>query len=338
MMMTRILLIALTVCLGYNSESSLVWGGSDVAQAGSTIKIEGVVVDRNGIEVLVRDFRGRQTEIQLQRETRFEEERKNFLRDPLLYSSADVVRGLKVKVKGQLLSSGVVLAEKVRFTQDDLKVARMVESNLLQVDGEVDRLDEADTFLAGQIEELGDESTRNRNLASAAMAKADQAMAATDSQLRMIRGVDRRVDLLDHNFSQLDDFETAAVIVIHFAAGSATLENEALAQLDDVAGKFGESSAVLFEVAGFASADGDEHYNRRLSERRASEVINYLIAHKNVPARSFVVPQGYGELLPVSDNKTVEGRRQNRRAEVRVLLNKGLAALSQAPNRPNSSP
>lgn len=111
-----------------------------------------------------------------------------------------------------------------------------------------------------------------------------------------------------------------------------------MAQLDDVARKFGASNAVLFEVAGFASADGDESYNRRLSERRASEVINYLVAHKSVPARSFVVPQGYGELLPVSDNKTVEGRRQNRRAEVRVLVNKGLAALSQAPNRPNSSP
>lgn len=337
MVRMRILLLGLTIGLAWSAEGSALAGSTDI-QEKRAIKVEGVVVDRQGNEVMVRDFRGRLTEVQLTTETRFEEDRKNFLRDPLQYGSGDIVRGLKVKVKGQLASSGLVLASKIRFTQDDLQIARMVESNLLQVDGEVNRLDEQDTFLAGQIEELGDESTRNRNLAGSAMAKADQAMAASESQLRMIQGVDRKVELLDHRFSQLDDFKTESVVVVHFAAGSAELDSDARLMLDAVAQEYRESSAILFEVAGFASADGEESFNRRLSEKRASEVCNYLVAQKGLAARSFVMPQGYGELLPLSNNETPEGRRQNRRAEVRILVNQGLAALSQAPTRPNSSP
>ena len=68
-------------------------------------------------------------------------------------------------------------------------------------------------------------------------------------------------------------------------------------------------------MRGFASSDGSESLNDRLSERRADAVMRYLAQHE-IPLRRIVLPFGYGEAMPVADNTTREGRKQNRRVEV----------------------
>jgi OOP family OmpA-OmpF porin len=61
-----------------------------------------------------------------------------------------------------------------------------------------------------------------------------------------------------------------------------------------------------------------------LSSRRADTVIRYLIENHNIPLRRIVTPYGYGESNPVAENATRDGRAQNRRVEVKLLVNKGL--------------
>ena len=78
------------------------------------------------------------------------------------------------------------------------------------------------------------------------------------------------------------------------------------------------------QVSGFASADGSTEANRRLSQRRAETVIRYLVENHNIPLRRIITPYGYGELQPVAENTTREGREQNRRVEVQVLVSRGL--------------
>jgi len=58
---------------------------------------------------------------------------------------------------------------------------------------------------------------------------------------------------------------------------------------------------------------------------RAQGVIAYLIQQCNVPVRHIVAPGAMGEVAPVASNETKAGRAENRRVEVKVLLNKGLS-------------
>ena len=119
--------------------------------------------------------------------------------------------------------------------------------------------------------------------------------------------------------------------------GSAVLSPEDKSELEKLATQAREEKGFLIEVAGFASADGDEAFNRRLSQRRADAVIQYMAENYSIPLRRFVTPMGYGESQPVSDNKTRTGRKENRRVEVRILVNKGLTASGSSAEMATSS-
>jgi outer membrane protein OmpA-like peptidoglycan-associated protein len=85
-------------------------------------------------------------------------------------------------------------------------------------------------------------------------------------------------------------------------------------------------------VTGYASADGPEARNRALSERRAEAVRRYLAENHDIPLQRMINPFGFGELKPVAENNTREGRKQNRRVEVAILINKRLTASATPSN------
>jgi OOP family OmpA-OmpF porin len=66
--------------------------------------------------------------------------------------------------------------------------------------------------------------------------------------------------------------------------------------------------------------------NQKLSMDRAQEVIAYLLQSCNVPLRHIVAPGAMGETAPAATNETTQGRSENRRVEVKVLVNRGLSA------------
>jgi outer membrane protein OmpA-like peptidoglycan-associated protein len=76
---------------------------------------------------------------------------------------------------------------------------------------------------------------------------------------------------------------------------------------------------------GYADSTGSAAMNTKLSEDRAKAVITYLIQQGNVPMRHSVAPGAMGEYGAAAPNETSVGRAQNRRVEVKVLVNKGIA-------------
>jgi outer membrane protein OmpA-like peptidoglycan-associated protein len=95
----------------------------------------------------------------------------------------------------------------------------------------------------------------------------------------------------------------------------------------------------VIEITGFASSEGGVEFNKKLSQQRADAVVRYLADNHMIPLRRIITPHGYGTLNPVAENTTREGREQNRRVEVKILVNKG---LTEPPppvqlTKPNSS-
>jgi OmpA-OmpF porin, OOP family len=107
------------------------------------------------------------------------------------------------------------------------------------------------------------------------------------------------------------------IVRIGFTFGRDDVPDSVRFRLDQVAELLNqERPNAKVEVAGHTDAVGDERYNQQLSEKRAEAVKAYLV-RLGVAADRFTVV-GYGEAQPRASNDTIEGRRLNRRVEVRA--------------------
>jgi outer membrane protein OmpA-like peptidoglycan-associated protein len=81
----------------------------------------------------------------------------------------------------------------------------------------------------------------------------------------------------------------------------------------------------IVEVTGYADSTGGAAMNTKLSEDRARAVITFLQQQGGVPIRHIVAPGAMGEYGSAAPNETKAGRAENRRVEVKVLVNKGIS-------------
>jgi outer membrane protein OmpA-like peptidoglycan-associated protein len=218
----------------------------------------------------------------------------------------------------------------------ELVAAQTADSLVTPVEGRVDeaegRLSQAEANaqrLSGQLEELAAISNAARGGAKAAQDTADMAVAG-------VTATNQRIDTL---VSSLDDYVPKQAITVNFKAGSFKLLPEAMTALDEIAAQAKTEKAYVIEITGFASSEGKAEFNKKLSQNRADAVVRYLADNHMIPLRRIITPHGYGTLNPVAENTTREGREQNRRVEVKILVNKGLTAPppSVQMSKPNSS-
>jgi OmpA-OmpF porin, OOP family len=94
------------------------------------------------------------------------------------------------------------------------------------------------------------------------------------------------------------------------------------------------AKGYVIEVSGYTDSTGSVDKNRRLSTARADAVVRYLAENHQIPLRRIITPFGYGETNAVADNTTREGRAQNRRVEVKILVNRGLQQGAPVINTP----
>ena len=313
---SRILLLAF-ILLGCSS-----WLA---AGKGKKIRIDGVVLSSNGQQMIVDDLRGQQYVVKIGPQTEIEERKTNFLREARIYQPEDLVRGLEVVVRGRRQESGIIGAHSVKMKHSDLKVASTVEARATEFDAKLAGMEGDLTQVGGQVEELTSTSARVREDVRETRQQLGQ--VRTDLQKTSMR-VDEnteKVSYLAGQLASLDDYRLIQSATILFGAGSVELDDEDRRQLEQLVVAAREhEQGILFEVTGFASADGPSDFNRHLSRRRAESVIEYLVEERSVPLHWFVRPHGFGEVVAVADNSTREGRQANRRAEVRVLLNKAV--------------
>lgn len=127
----------------------------------------------------------------------------------------------------------------------------------------------------------------------------------------------QRADDLQRTINGLDDYRLVSEGVVLFRPGSAEITAEATAKLDEAARQAGSLKHVVIEVQGFADATGSRAINISLSERRAAAVVKYLTRKHQLPLRK-IHTLAMGQDEPVASNATRNGRRLNRRVEVKV--------------------
>jgi OmpA-OmpF porin, OOP family len=301
--------------------------------AGQKQKISGVIVSREADNMIVRDLTGGEVTVTMTGSTKMTERKSNPFRQAKKYPATALLRGLEVEVEGRGNDAGALVAEKIKFTDEDFGVARSLESRVAPVetrvtttegrmDGAENRLTAAEQNaqrLSGQLEELSAVANTARGGAKAAQETADQALAASKANSADIQATNDRI-------SQIDNYEASKNVAVNFRVNSAVLSDEAKAALDEIATQAKGEKGYIIQVTGYASADGGAAKNRALSERRADAVIRYLAENHDIPLHRMINPFGFGELKPVAENDTREGRKQNRRVEVAILVSKGLTA------------
>jgi OOP family OmpA-OmpF porin len=160
----------------------------------------------------------------------------------------------------------------------------------------------------------------------AAQTSAGEVDLADSMTAARARGRDA-VEAINTRVSNLDNYEMRDRSVVTFGTGSAELDESAKATLSDVVSRNQGLTGFVVEVDGFADATGNAEQNQRLSQQRANAVAAYLTEVSSVPVRRIPSPRGLGTSRPVATNDTPEGRAQNRRVEVRVLVNKGITGV-----------
>ena len=262
--------------------------------SGSKMKFRGVVISRDADVFTIRDRSRADYQVLITDNTSIKTH-GGFLRSGKKYPVTDILRGLIVEVEGRGDAQGQLVADKIRFNESDMRAAITSDTRVGPVEANMERV-------AGQMDEL---------YAVAAEARAE------------VKAVNERV-------SALDDYDVQETVAVTFRTNSAVLSPEAKTQLDELAGKTQGARAFMIEVAGHTDSTGSDAKNFRLSRARAESVIQYLAVQHKIPLRRFVTPMGYGKTESVAENSTAAGRQQNRRVEVKMIINRGL-------NQPASS-
>jgi len=105
----------------------------------------------------------------------------------------------------------------------------------------------------------------------------------------------------------------------NFKFGKIDLPDSAKAKIDEMIAQIkADPKGAYFEIEGHTDNVGDKTYNQKLGEDRADSVKMYLYSQHQIPLHRINVIS-YGEDKPVGDNKTKDGRAQNRRVVIRVL-------------------
>ena len=175
---------------------------------------------------------------------------------------------------------------------------------------------DAKAIAAGQSAQQANTTATQANVAAnGAQRAADGARSFAEQGLNRV----------EQTMTAMNKWNMTKSITVLFPVGQATLTKDAKQTLDEFAGNATDLERYQVEVQGFTDKTGPATYNETLSEARAEAVARYLANEHKIPLRSISM-LGSGYALPVADDKTRDGRKQNRRVEVKILVSKGLTS------------
>jgi outer membrane protein OmpA-like peptidoglycan-associated protein len=212
-----------------------------------------------------------------------------------------------------------VVAKSITFSSDDLEMAEAIQAGLTP------------TKQAVATNQQNIAANKQATQANAQGIAANQVQTAANKQQiannqEQIDANQQDIQATNKRFSELSEYDTKGEATVNFAVGSAAISAKDKAALTQLAQSAVGLTGYIIQVKGFADSSGNAAMNQQLSMDRAQAVIAFLLQNCNVPVRHIVAPGAMGTADPSAPNETAQGRAENRRVDVKVLVNKGLAA------------
>jgi OmpA-OmpF porin, OOP family len=285
--------------------------------AGEKVKVEGMIITRRGETLIVSGPAG-QTTVVLTDDTKTKDDKGLFGMDKQQLSNAVLIPGLKLKVDGTSDDQGRVVAKTITVDGDDLETAEMVQAGLHPTAEQV----------AANVQTLAEhqdkiETNKEQIAAHKQYIETNQQNIATNKQ--QIEANIKDIEENTQRFMALSEYDVKGQATVNFEVGSSKISAKDEIELKELANTATRRKGYIIEVMGYADSTGDAAMNTKLSEDRAKAVITYLVQQGAVPVRHIVAPGAMGEYGAAASNETKAGRAENRRVEVKVLVNKGIA-------------
>ena len=188
---------------------------------------------------------------------------------------------------------------------------------------EIQELDRDLSHTKEQLKDTDTKATQAGEAARAADQKAAGAQQSADSAAQSASGAktfaEQGLDRLGHTMDAMNKYQMVKSSTVLFAVSQDKLTDEAKQDLGDLAKQASGLERYVIEVQGFTDKTGTAQYNDILSSRRAEAVSRYLSIEYKIPVRNITM-LGLGYALPVADDKTRDGRKQNRRVDVKLWV------------------
>jgi outer membrane protein OmpA-like peptidoglycan-associated protein len=249
-LMVLAFVIALITAIGVSAQSASRAHPVQVPQ-GEKRKVQGVVSFRSGDSFKVRDPGGAETTVLLTSDTDVTSHSRG-LKGKKDYPVTYIMRGLRLQAQGKGDAEGNLVAEWVRFDEQDLRAAQALEQTNELAEENLARIKESEENarrMMGQIEE-------NTALANDARARADRAQAQADAAYKAAA-------LANNRINGLDDYEQLRSIPVLFKVNSSVLNAAAKQTIDEAAAwanaekAKGNANGWLVVVVGFADKTGN---------------------------------------------------------------------------------
>ncbi|MGA8489357.1 MAG: OmpA family protein [Terriglobales bacterium] len=305
-------IVAFTALL-FVLSAGLAYGESN----GKKVKVNGLITGRDGENLTLKNTKDQtKVVVELTDSTKVQTPKGLGLRKAEQSVTA-LIPGLRIQVDGTGDDSRVV-AKTITFSKSNLLLAETIQAGLspTQAQQEVNKANIADNAQGVAANKGGVAANAVETASNKEQINANQEQTAANQQ---------EIAAQTQRFSELSEYDTKGTATLLFDTGSAKLSGKDQTSLSQLAQSAISVKGYIIQVKGYADSTGAAAMNQQLSMDRAQAVVAYLLQNCNVPLRHIVAPGAMGIADPSAPNETASGRAENRRVEVKVLVNRGVA-------------
>jgi len=216
-------------------------------------------------------------------------------------------------------------ADQDKTIADQGRQVTELEGDLSRTKERLTDTDSKATAAGTAAQQAGQAAQQANTAATGAQRTADGAKTSADQANQGVTRLERTMDAMNK-------YQMTKSTTVLFTVGSSKLTADAKKELDEFAKQADGLMRYVIEVQGFTDKTGPATVNEALSQARAEEVSRYLANEHKIPVRS-IATLGSGYALPVADDKTRDGRKMNRRVEIRLFVpeaGSGASTVAQA--------